>query len=107
MANSASIPANATIIESTSFFDGFLSPKKHMRVDTIITPPVTIGYCTDASTWDRAITRIRFAIRLKMTEPALMARVEIRGLSFSSFSRKKIKSIKKHITIVQRALRIE
>ena len=42
--NSASIPTKARATEMISFRLGFRLPKKHISVETIITPPVTMGY---------------------------------------------------------------
>lgn len=54
--NRASIPANARITDMISFLLGLFFPKKQITVETIITPPVTIGYCTEASTCSSAMT---------------------------------------------------
>ena len=62
MTNSASIPAKAKMTAAISLLLGFRGPKKHSNVETIMTPPVTIGNCTDASTCARAMTSNRFAI---------------------------------------------
>ena len=62
--NNASIPTKASPIEIMSLLLGLRSPKKHISVEIIMTPPVTMGYCTEASTCARAKTKRKFAILL-------------------------------------------
>lgn len=54
---------NAKITDKTSLFEGLFSLKQQITLDTIITPPVTRGYCAGASTCVTAITSRRFATR--------------------------------------------
>ena len=55
---------NARETEIISRLLGLFLPKRHIAVDTIITPPVTMGYCTDAWTCASASTKIKFATLL-------------------------------------------
>ena len=48
--------ANATATEIISLFDGLFFITKQARVEKMMTPPVTIGYCTDAGTNASAMT---------------------------------------------------
>ena len=60
--NNAHIPMKANTTERISFFVGLLLPKKQIKVETMITPPVTRGYCMDASRCIKAITNKKLAI---------------------------------------------
>ena len=46
----AKSPIKDTATAISSLLEGFAFDRKQTAVETIITPPVTIGYCTDAST---------------------------------------------------------
>ena len=54
-----------------SFFAGFRFVNAAMAVETMITPPVTKGYCTDAGNTAREIKSKRLATRLRIPPPAL------------------------------------
>ena len=58
------MPKNARRTPRISPLLGFLSPKKLSAVETIMVPPVTIGYWTDASTCTSASTSKKFATLL-------------------------------------------
>ena len=60
---------NAITTAQISRREGF-SPKRNAEsVQTIITPPVTMGYCTDASMWESANTNKKFPTWLMEPPP--------------------------------------
>lgn len=107
MINSASIPTNASTTERISFFEGLFLPKKQMIVETIITPPVTMGYCTDASTCIRAITSRKLAMRLAIPFSAPTPTLAKRSLFSSPCFLKNSRSRTAEITTVQREPHME
>lgn len=54
-----------------SFFAGFCFVNAARAVETMITPPVTKGYCTDAGNTASEIRSKKLAIRLRIPPPAL------------------------------------
>ena len=80
---------NANRTDKSSFFVGLYFLKQQMIVDTIITPPVTSGYCADASTCARAITNRRFATLFAIPPTELIATDMGVFFGVPSFRRKK------------------
>ena len=74
-------------------------------VDTIITPPVTMGYCTEASTFASATTSHMLAILFAIPLLALNASDEIDGAVFSFL--KKMSMISPENIMVHSAISIE
>ena len=106
MRNNASNPINANRTETISFFLGLFCEKKHRAVETIMVPPVTMGYCTEVSTWASAMTRKKFATLLIAPEAAATPLLfHVMGEAFCP--RKNKSRISPDKTIEQTALQIE
>ena len=98
---------NAKITDKTSFLEGLFFLKQQITVETITTPPVTSGYCADASICKSAMTKNRLARRFTMPPNKLIA-IDI-GVFFgvSPFRGKKIAKTKADITALQSADKME
>ena len=101
------IPIKATMTDKISFLLGLFFPKKQIIVETIITPPVTIGYCTDESTCISAITSIKFANLFAIPLKALTSSLNAEKRDSFLFLRKKNNKQASEITILQSAVNIE
>lgn len=69
--------------DKSSFLFGLVFLKQLITVDTIMTPPVTIGYCREASTFASAITNKKLASLLVAPLAEAMQMLFAEGLSLN------------------------
>ena len=80
--------ANAISAAAISFFVNFDFLTISINVENTITPPVTIGYCTEAGSLSSAIKRSKFAILFKHALPAEYANAFLLTVKYLSLLKK-------------------